>query len=367
MIEHYSIRNFKIHEHTEVDLAPITFMTGMNGMGKSSVIQTLLLLRQSYLKGKLSHGIELNGDLCSVGTSNEVECFSSKTGRLEIEMRENSNNLNLAFTYPSNGANTFLKRIPTGRMPVSSFSIFSKNFQYLSAYRNGPLDRYRRDTTVVELDKQISSHNGEGEYVTHYLSRFGKNLIDPALAHGGETGHELELLRQVQLWLNEISPSITIEIKDALRDFYLGYKYPGTINSIPATGTGFGITYVLPILVAILSAKRGTLILLENPEAHLHPLGVKALTKLFIQASKAGIQIIIETHCERMIVESLKAVHDGIISSSDLSIIYFEGVKGTLLSHAIQIGISNEGCLSSDTPQSFYELIDPDYLSITIK
>lgn len=367
MIDHFSLKNFKIHEHVELDLAPITYLTGMNGMGKSSVIQSLLLLRQTYFKGRLSRGLELNGDLCSAGISTEVECYTSKTGQLEIELTDNANIYSYVFAYPSNAAVTFLPRIQVKRNPVGLLPVFTRKFQYLSAFRYGPRDRYEKDTSVVELDRQISSHNGEGEFVTHYLSFYGKKQIEPSLAHGNETGHELELLHQVQLWLNEISPNISIDIKDTLRDFTLGYKYPGAVNAIPATGTGFGISYILPIIVAVLSSKKGSLILLENPEAHLHPTGVKALTKLFVQASKAGIQILIETHCERMLIETMKAVHDGKLVSSDVSIVYFEGVKGKLSSRAIQIGIDKDGCLLSSTPDSFYDLIDPDYLSATVK
>ncbi len=57
----------------------------------------------------------------------------------------------------------------------------------------------------------------------------------------------------------------------------------------------------MPLLVAVLSAKKGSIIIIENPEAHLHPNGISRLTELFCIAAQAGIQIIIETHSDHII------------------------------------------------------------------
>ena len=52
MIERYKIHNFKIHGDTDLSLSNLSILTGMNGMGKSSVIQSMLMLRESFLKGE---------------------------------------------------------------------------------------------------------------------------------------------------------------------------------------------------------------------------------------------------------------------------------------------------------------------------
>ena len=54
-------------------------------------------------------------------------------------------------------------------------------------------------------------------------------------------------------------------------------------------------------MVAVLSAQKGALIIIENPEAHLHPNGISKLTELLCIASQAGIQIIVETHSDHVV------------------------------------------------------------------
>lgn len=60
MITHLKISNFKSHKVTSLRMSNLTVLTGVNGCGKTSVIQALLLLRQSFLKGRLAGGLDLN-------------------------------------------------------------------------------------------------------------------------------------------------------------------------------------------------------------------------------------------------------------------------------------------------------------------
>ena len=64
MITHLSINNLKLLDHVDLKLNGLTILTGMNGMGKSTVIQSLILLRQSYMMNDLDSGLNLKGDLC---------------------------------------------------------------------------------------------------------------------------------------------------------------------------------------------------------------------------------------------------------------------------------------------------------------
>lgn len=77
---------------------------------------------------------------------------------------------------------------------------------------------------------------------------------------------------------------------------------------IDALNTGFGITYVLSVLVAVLFAPKGSLVLIENPEAHIHPAAQAALMKLISRAAEHGVQIILETHSDHVINGALVAL-----------------------------------------------------------
>mgnify|MGYP001080871302 FL=1 len=68
MINKLKIRNFKCFEELDVELSNLNVFAGINSMGKSSVIQAILLLRQSYEMGTISSGLHLNGSLIGLGT-----------------------------------------------------------------------------------------------------------------------------------------------------------------------------------------------------------------------------------------------------------------------------------------------------------
>ena len=72
MIKKLHLKNFKSHKDTLLETRPLTVITGVNNIGKSSVLQALLLLRQSFKKGRLSEGLDLNKPLVSVGVGNDA-------------------------------------------------------------------------------------------------------------------------------------------------------------------------------------------------------------------------------------------------------------------------------------------------------
>ncbi|HRI28889.1 MAG TPA: AAA family ATPase [Chitinophagales bacterium] len=72
MITQLSIANFKPFLHLDINLSNLNILTGLNGMGKSSLIQALLLLRQSFSDGVLTQGLRINGDLVELGTANDI-------------------------------------------------------------------------------------------------------------------------------------------------------------------------------------------------------------------------------------------------------------------------------------------------------
>ena len=82
MLRLLHIDNYKIHKHLRLELGNLTVLTGLNSSGKSSVIQSLLLLRQSYQQNVLNEGLSLNGDLLSIGLCRDALCQMAATGFL---------------------------------------------------------------------------------------------------------------------------------------------------------------------------------------------------------------------------------------------------------------------------------------------
>ncbi len=374
MISKLTLSNLKLHDKTELEFRGLTILTGMNGMGKSSIIQSLLLLRQSFMMNDLDSGINLKGDLCDVGVSGELSCQESKEHSLCIDLEfEEQEHLSFEFEYPDSIYDTLLPGLETNvtdKKVLSDYSLFNNQFQYLGAFRFGPQKSYGRDTSIVNTKKQMSKILGQCEYVVHFLEQY-KNIDIPikelAIDVDG-ISPDLSLKVQVDRWLRRLSPNINIYIESSQEDFRLKYKFNREQNimtkEISALNTGFGITYVLPIIVAILSAEKGALIIIENPEAHVHPRGQAILMELITRAVANGVQVVIESHSDHIINGSLVALKQNIISQDLLSAYYFERDENKHIAISHKLDVTNRGKIRRP-PQGFFDQIDIDLRILT--
>ncbi len=375
MITNLNIHNFKLHKQTQLDIKGLTILTGMNGMGKSTIIQALTLLRQSFLMNDLDIGLNLKGDLCDAGISGELACQSSDEHSLKIKLKFSlQDDLAYVFNYPDNIMDTLLPGTEgniTDKNVLSKYSLFNENFQYLSAFRFGPQKSYNRDTSLVVSKKQISKIMGQCEYAVHFLEQY-RNMDIPikelAITDENDITPDFRLVIQVERWLRMISPNIKINIEQSGEDFKLKYKFNREENTITeditALNTGFGVTYVLPILIAILSAGKDSIILIENPEAHIHPKGQAILMELMAKAVANGIQIILESHSDHIINGSLVAVNNRLITPEQLSIYYFNREEHQHVAVSYPLEISKNGHIKRP-PKGFFDQIDIDLKTLT--
>lgn len=367
MIKRIELKDFKIHANLELPLAGLTILTGQNGMGKSSVLQSLLLLRQSYDQRNNIKGINLKGDLTDLGSANDVECQSSKDGILEIKLSlPEDSDVDFQFSYDVEPNDTFLPAIDekTKLEEIDKCSLFTNDFQYISAFRLGPQKGYERDTNIVQYQRQISKISGQCEYAVHYLYYYGKKVhCLPQLLIGDDDTLET----QVQNWMQYISPRVNINIETIGADFKLNYKFsrdgqPMT-EEMSAVNVGYGVTYVLPILVAILSATPGSLILIENPEAHIHPRAQAELMKLIMKAVKSGIQVIIETHSDHIMNGALVSIAEAPENLELVKAYYFERDDTSHTSIPRPLKILEDGRILNP-PKGFFDQIDIDMRKI---
>jgi predicted ATPase len=193
---------------------------------------------------------------------------------------------------------------------VYQSSIFSKKFHHLQSERatttSGILDYQAREL------KQIGAL---GEYTAHFLYTYGSQPIPIAqLSH--PQAKSINLIDQVEAWMGEISSGLHIQVNAHL-DMDL-------VNLQFSYHVGYGITYVLPIIVAILASSPGALILIEHPETGLHPQAQTKLGKLLALAAKCGIQVVVETHNDQILNGIRLAVHGRKIESEDVQLHYFQ-------------------------------------------
>ena len=381
MLQTLRIQNFKLHEDTTIEFGGLTILTGMNGMGKSTILQSLLLLRQSFQSHRLMKGLNLRGDLGDLGISGKLACQIVDSDKLELDLIFETINRHFSFLYPEDGMETYLPLIEedtSAKMDVEKENIlsdlakqnlFSTDFQYISAFRFGPMITYGRDSAVVSQDKQISKTQGKCEYTVHFLYQFkNQKVLEELSMADSEGNYNYQLGNQVELWLQAISPKIHLNIEPSGEDFRLNYKFDRDKNfateEMSAVNTGFGISYLLPILVSILSAHPGALILIENPEAHVHPKGQSILMELVAKAVKAGIQIVIETHSDHIINGALVNVKRGILSDDSIKVYFFNRDEERHVAQTLNLQITTSGQIKRP-PKDFFDQMQIDLRVLT--
>ncbi len=382
MLKTLRIQNFKLHEDTTIEFGGLTILTGMNGMGKSTILQSLLLLRQSFLSHRLKKGLNLRGELADLGVSGKLACQTVDSNKLILDLAFETIYKHFSFLYPDDGMETYLPLTDKEDIEdetdiekeeflfdLAKQNLFSTNFQYISAFRFGPMITYGRDSAVVSQDKQISKNQGKCEYTVHFLYQFkNMKILEELSLPDSSNNYNYQLGNQVELWLQAISPKIHLNIEQAGEDFKLNYKFDRE-NNLPteemsAVNTGFGISYLLPILVGILSAKPGTLILIENPEAHVHPKGQSVLMELVSRAVKAGIQIIIETHSDHIINGALVNVKRGILTDDSIKVYFFNRDEERHVAQTHKLKVTPSGQIKRP-PKDFFDQMQIDLRVLT--
>lgn len=310
MITNLHLQNFKSHKDTNLRIKPLTLITGVNNCGKSSVLHSMLALRQTYRAGHLDDGLELNKSLVSIGVGNDVLYRFAAEPMLRISLEIDGMQHDFSFNAGDALGASYIPRIKMSAdtlkdMKLNDCSLFNNNFQYLSSYRKGGTSAFPLATYEVNVEHQVSLEKGQGELVGNFLFAFKGlqtyNYIEP----GAEP---LSLLDQVVYWESLISSGITIDVQQTQdkTGFNIIYGRQGTnskksLENLRAENIGYGVSHSLPVITALLAAQPGSLLLIENPEVYLHTEGQSHLATLISRVAQRGVQIIIETHSDHIV------------------------------------------------------------------
>lgn len=316
MLDSIEIKNFKCFSALHIDLANLNVFSGLNGMGKSTVIQSILLFKQTQEQGIPLNQFFLNGNYVALGTGQDI-LFENATDET-IQMKYTEGDCITEVNLEYNASSDVLK---VSSPILEICKSLNSEFEYLNAERLSPKTIYEKSSVYVN-NNQLGIY---GQYTAHYLSIHQDDMIE---LYGGEPYRTLK--EGLQFWLNEISPSIKLNITqiDNADLAQINYYYTGLQDSIKTreyrpTNVGFGISYILPIITALLKSKRGSLLILENPEAHLHPKGQRKIGELIALCASRGIQILLETHSDHIMNGIRISVKNGLISSSQVNVFFF--------------------------------------------
>jgi predicted ATPase len=356
MIKSLHLHNFKCFENQPIEFSNLTLLSGLNGMGKSSVLQAFLLLRQSYQRELLQKtGLALNGDLVELGTAEEVLYEDAEKQEIAFAITlDNGTEGKWHFEYDREKEVLKYVSVPVVPTEIFQLGLFADKFHYLQAERLGPRTAFKKSDVWVKEHKQLGNR---GEYTTHFLTLFGKeDICCSQLKFPGKEEYET-LNAQVKAWLNQISPGTGLHLTDysGMNLVNLQYSFPSRKGRTlyRSTNVGFGITFVLSVIVALLSSFPNALVLLENPEAHLHPQGQTKMGELIARAASCGIQVLVETHSDHLLNGIRLAVRNKLLQPEQTRFHYFERDENGMTQKSTP-EIDEDGHIE-DWPEGFFD------------
>lgn len=355
MLTNIKVKNFKSLKDVSISTKPLNLLLGLNGMGKSSLIQSLLILMQS---DKLEDGVvDLNGSLVQIGPGKDALYQFAENDSIAIGVSLfGFINFEWDLIYSRDKDKLQTQKKFSSR-DFSMFRALKEQFQYISAERIGPRDLYDSSSIIVEDKKQIGLL---GEFAANYLNTFGTEYsVNVNLQH--KSAKSEKLIDQVNAWLSEISPGVTLntkylpDVNKIILDYQFEFGHNKT-NSFRPKNVGFGISYVLPIIVSLLTAEPGKTIVVENPESHIHPRGQAEMGRLISLAISTGAQLFIETHSDHIINGIRVAVKEKLVNKEQVNILFFdkESNENEQFTKVTPIKVDQHGELN-DYPQNFLD------------
>lgn len=352
MLTAISLKNFKCFNETcSIPMAQVTVLYGKNGRGKSTVVQSLLLLSQTMKECNDVRTLQLMGKLISLGAFDDVLNSEANEKEFEIGLVSDTERVELSYTLiadkpqlaqlmgltvngverldvnaSEDGQNISEHRVAGAISDIKELQAL-KDLAYIAADRRGPVN------AVMRRDALADSWLGtKGEYLINVLAQ-----------------NDADFLTKVESALSKVlsGASIKINNKDSERvELYLnsvdGKKVYRPVN------VGFGYSYVLPIIVLALLSNEGGTIVIENPEAHLHPGAQSRLMEFLVDTAKQrNLQIVIESHSDHIVNGLRLAVKTDLLKENEALINYFSRDTVTDVTEIEQIYVDGNGELSS--------------------
>lgn len=288
MLKSIRLTNFKCFLDCIIPLNNYTLLTGINGAGKSSVIQAMLLFDYAVKRGRSESitvgdvmGVRI-GDALNLVNQNPEE-ISEGAFAVQLDQRTVIFNVN--------------KNNPADLQSDVARKSKGLSIQYLNAERMGP-----RMTYEAGGDLKIAMDGSNASFIMERMD-YENCTIPPMMIPEGTVP---KFSKVVEVWMRLIfDNSIRFNVKRIPEKGEVGLEIGGqyTESYVLPTLTGFGISYELSIVVAGLLAttEKNSVLIVENPEAHLHPSGQSNIAKFLAKVAEAGVQVIVETHSEHVV------------------------------------------------------------------
>lgn len=316
MINTIRIKGLKCFDDETLHLKNFNILAGKNSVGKSTVIQAILAAAQCNGNYR-----PFSGKYIDLGTVRDLKNKLVGSEEIVINMNDCYQMTVVSDSnYEYNG----------------DFFTTEHSIRYIAADRVGVKETYQ---------KNISDENQIGincEYAFDYLAKHGQdNWENNELVY--DFNEKLTFGGQVDYWLDKIL-GYTVRAEEIERTSLIRVSYGQREigKDISPKNVGTGVSYIAEIIIAALSCKEGDLLIVENPEIHLHPAGQTEFVTFLAFLAQKGIQIILETHSDHIYNGVRKCVHKDYVYKENVAIYFFDRKKNGC-SDPIQIQLDDEG------------------------
>ena len=318
MINKIKFSNYKLFKGQQIlELKPMTVLIGKNSSGKSAVLKLITLIENS-LSGNFqepllltNNGIELGGeykDLIHKRLYNQLK-FSLENDIEKLDIVINSDSRGQVISYWKLNdieANISTEIFSGFRSASEEIKTLSLKTDYISSYREGLKRYFEKNRKTYE----VIGTKGENVYLI---------LIEDALTSSQN------IIKKVSTFYQDNFEGWSIRVNEDNAPPYQIELEKGELR-INLKEVGLGMIHALPLVVsASIPAKEETLIIIEEPELHLHPAAHGNLAQLFAESlTDTNKHYLIETHSQNFVLRLRALVAEGKLNKEHLALYYVE-------------------------------------------
>ncbi|QRK11767.1 DUF3696 domain-containing protein [Archangium violaceum] len=364
MITKLQITGFKRFSSCALDFAALTVLTGLNGAGKTTILQALLLAREASTTGAST--VPLNGPFgLELGSAEDILNLNTAVDTSEIELLASLDD-GTDVRFLLDARDETLLHLPIKSRPEripQALGGSNRAFTYLSAERLGPRDVLGASARPAE-DLGVGV---QGEFCAQVLALHGlKEKVSKGRLHPHRHEEADTFLKyQVEAWLSDIARPTEINT-----DWFpntsvtaLRFRVPGG-EWVRAPNMGFGVSYSLPIVLAGLFTPVDGLLIVENPEAHLHPAGQSRMGTFLATLAGAGVQVLVETHSDHVLNGIRRAIGEHLVLGAEQALVHFFDVGSDGQPQTTPLRFTQTGNLSN-WPRRFFDQYQIDVAALS--
>ena len=369
MLTELHVTSFKCFEELVLQLRPLTLLSGTNGGGKSSVIQSLVLLAHTLSNREWSDNLLLDGPELALGSAADV--LNQRAARRQFTLGASTSGQSILWSFEAENRRALSVKLESIKVDGETIdaaapfrwllpSVWSspapvvealRRISWITAERKGP-----RELLPLRDEASHIRVGSRGELAAGLLYWREDAPVREALRI---VGPPPTLFHQVRIWMQDFFPGCDLRVSpiDGASAVSLRLKSDAKSEFQRPQNVGFGLTQVFPILVAVLAAKEGDCLLIENPEVHLHPRAQQRIGWLLARAAASGVQIIVETHSDHVLNGMRLATKERRICHDDVAVHFFSPSPDEEAVRPRSPSIDADGRLS-DWPEGFFDQFD---------